>query len=167
MYKEYKIGDIVTIHEDNWYVIDDSDSKEDYVKLINLNYNRTINDCSRKYDNINEKKYFEGEYASSLGVSLKEVDGYKVRLISLEEYENLATLTKKDLNDKVYKYTTKLKHDWVKDINTLSMTDVYYHYEVEGSCVSWYIQSSMREVLGNKNGFVNIQPVINLNKEEI
>lgn len=166
-YTEYKIGDTIDINEEPWYVISNSNKEQDYVTLINLNYNRTIKDCYTKYDNLNEKKYFEGEYLNSLNVKTKEVDGYKIRLIKLEEYENLVDLTKKDIKDNTYNYKVKYKYGWVKDINTLSMNEVYFHYELENSCICWYIWSNMKEVTSLKEGYVNIQPVINMLKEEI
>lgn len=166
-YKEYNVGEKVKINDEFWYVINKSNKDQDYVTLINLNYSRIIKDCFTKYDNLNEKKYLEGEYLNSLNINTKEIDGYKVRLIKLEEYENLATLTKKDIKDNIYNYKVKYKYDWVKDINTLSMDDVYYHYELDNSCISWYIWGNLKEVSGSKEGYVNIQPVINMLKEEI
>ena len=171
VYKEYSIGDIVTIKDVDWRVIEDSNKNKDYVTLINLNYNRKIKDCYNKYIHLNEKNYLEGEYSNSLGKDiLKVVDNYKIRLIKLEEYERLVTLTKKDINEIEYNYTVKFNYDWVKDINTFTMTDVDYYYDIEDNrdlCISWYIQSNIRQVFSRKNEFISIQPVINVYKEKI
>lgn len=171
VYKEYSIGDIVTIKDVDWRVIEDSNKNKDYVTLINLNYNRKIKDCYNKYIHLNEKNYLEGEYSNSLGKDLlKVVDNYKIRLIKLVEYEKLVTLTKKDINEIEYNYTVKFNYDWVKDINTFTMTDVDYYYDIEDNrdlCISWYIQSNIRQVFSRKNEFIPIQPVINVYKEKI
>lgn len=171
IYKEYKIGDIVNINDEEWRVIEDSNKEKDYITLINLNYNRKIKDCFNKYVHLNEKNYLEGEYSNSLGKDLlKEVEGYKIRLIKLEEYEKLAILTKKEIDEIKYNYTVKFNYDWVKDINTFTMTNVDYYYDIEDNtdtCISWYIQSNIRQVFGNKEGFISIQPVINVYKEKI
>ncbi len=171
VYKEYSIGDIVTIKDVDWRVIEDSNKNKDYVTLINLNYNRKIKDCYNKYIHLNERNYLEGEYSNSLGKDLlKVVDNYKIRLIKLVEYEKLVTLTKKDINEIEYNYTVKFNYDWVKDINTFTMTDVDYYYDIEDNrdlCISWYIQSNIRQVFSRKNEFIPIQPVINVYKEKI
>lgn len=166
-YKEYNVGDIIEINDDNWYVINYSSTKEDYVTLINTNYEKSIMNCNNKYEISNEKRYFEGEYSNNLNVDLKEIDGYKIRLIRLDEYSKLGTLIKKDIDKMRFDYKINYNYDWVKDINSLTMTDVDYYYEVKDSCASWYIQGSTKEVLGKVNGFINIQPVINLAKEEL
>lgn len=166
-YKEYNIGEIIKINEDNWYVINNSSTKEDYVTLINPSYEKSIMNCNYKYDISKEKRYFEGEYSNNLNVNLKEVNGYKIRLIRLDEYAKLVTLTKKEIDKIRFDYKVNYNYDWVKDINSLTMTDVDYYYEAKNSCVSWYIQGYTKEVLGKVNGFINIQPVINLIKEEI
>lgn len=138
--------------------------------MINLNYSRKIKNCNNKYINLKEKNYFEGEYSNSLGDNiLKEVDGYKIRLITLDEYKNLVTLSKKEIDDTAYNYTVKLKDNWMKDINTLTMTDVEYYNDIEDSdkCISWYIQSNIRQVFGIKKDFISLQPVINIYKGKI
>ena len=163
-YREYIIGDIVNLNDNPWYVIENSNENIDYVTLINLNYDRKIRDCNTEYKYLNERKYFEGEYLSSLNVDLKEVDGYKIRLITLDEYSNLVTLIKQNVDDIMFNYKVSLKYDWVKNINTLSMTKVDY-YDMNNTCINWYIQSSIKQVFGRKEGFINIQPIIHLIKE--
>lgn len=171
IYDKYTIGNEILINQETWYAIADSDEDKDYVTAININYNRKIKDCFNKYIHLNEKKYFEGEYSKSIGIDkLKEVDGYYIRLIKLEEYEKLATITKKDIDQIKYNYTTKPNYTWIKDINTLSMTDIDFYDDVEDKtnlCSSWYIQSNIRQIFSQKDDFINIQPVINIYKEKI
>lgn len=171
IYKEYKIGDIIKLNNEEWYVIEDSDKDKDYITLINTNYNRKIKDCFNKYIYLNEKNYFEGEYSKSIGIDkLKEVNDYYIRLITLEEYNKLAELTKKEIDEIKYSYTTKPSYTWVKEINTLSMTDIDFYDDIEDKtnlCASWYIQSNIRQVFSIKDDFINIQPVINYLKDYI
>jgi hypothetical protein len=171
IYKEYKIGDIIKINDENWYTIEDSNSEKDYIKLINLNYKRLIRNCKEDYTHLNEKNYLEGEYLKNIGESkLKEVDGYKIRLITIDEFKNLAELTKADLDGIRYNYKIKLNYDWVKDLNTLTMSEIDYYYDVDDNselCASWYIQSNIRQVFGSKDGYIPIQPVINYYKDKI
>ncbi len=165
-YSKYNIGDIIIIQEESWYVINESNESMDYVSIINLNYDKKIKDCFTKYDYLTEKKYLEGEYLNNLKINTKEVNGYRIRLITIDEYKNLVTLTKKPIDSIKYNYLVKYTYDWVKEINTLTMDDVDYHSDNE-TCASWYIQSSIKEVFGYKEGFIEIKPVINLKKEKI
>lgn len=163
IYQEYKIGDVININDEPWHVIKNSNKDIDYVTVINLNYNRTIKDCLIKYDNLNEKNYFEGEYLNNLNINVKVINGYKVRLITLDEYKNLVKITNEE---EKYTYNIKFNYDWVKDINTLTMDDVYHHYDIKDSCISWYINGNLKKITSIKKGYINIQPVINILKEE-
>lgn len=170
-YKEYFIGDIIIINDEEWRVIKNSSINEDYVTLINTNYTRKINNCFKKYIYLTEKKYFEGEYLNKIGKDkTKEIDGYKIRLITLEEYDEIVELTIKEIDEINYNYSVKYKEDWVKEIDTLTMTDVDFYYDLNDNsktCISWYIQGNIRQVLSNKEGFISIQPVIHYLKEYI
>ncbi|MDD4831831.1 MAG: hypothetical protein PHR09_03145 [Bacilli bacterium] len=170
-YKEYFIGDIIIINDEEWRVIKNSSINEDYVTLINTNYTRKINNCFKKYIYLTEKKYFEGEYLNKIGKDkTKEIDGYKIRLITLEEYDEIVELTIKEIDELNYNYSVKYKEDWVKEIDTLTMTDVDFYYDLNDNsktCISWYIQGNIRQVLSNKEGFISIQPVIHYLKEYI
>ncbi|NLV90134.1 MAG: hypothetical protein GX032_01515 [Tenericutes bacterium] len=170
-YKEYFIGDIIIINDEEWRVIKNSSINEDYVTLINTNYTRKINNCFKKYIYLTEKKYFEGEYLNKIGKDkTKEIYGYKIRLITLEEYDEIVELTIKEIDEINYNYSVKYKEDWVKEIDTLTMTDVDFYYDLNDNsktCISWYIQGNIRQVLSNKEGFISIQPVIHYLKEYI
>lgn len=170
-YKEYFIGDIIIINDEEWRVIKNSSINEDYVTLINSNYTRKINNCFKKYIYLTEKKYFEGEYLNKIGKDkTKEIDGYKIRLITLEEYDEIVELTIKEIDEINYNYSVKYKEDWVKEIDTLTMTDVDFYYDLNDNsktCISWYIQGNIRQVLSNKEGFISIQPVIHYLKKYI
>lgn len=170
-YKEYFIGDIIIINDEEWRVIKNSSINEDYVTLINTNYTRKINNCFKKYIYLTEKKYFEGEYLNKIGKDkTKEIDGYKIRLITLEEYDEIVELTIKEIDEINYNYSVKYKEDWVKEIDTLTMTDVDFYYDLNDNsktCISWYIQGNIRQVLSNKEGFISIQPVIHYLKKYI
>ena len=107
--KEYQVGDVITFNNESWHVIKASSTSDDYVvalkdeSLADLNgkpyYTCPAEDdnginCNMKmsndYKDSTAKKYFDNTYIDSLGKSnLKEVDGYYVRLITLEELGTL------------------------------------------------------------------------------
>lgn len=170
-YKEFLVGDVIMINDEEWRVIKSSSIDENYVTLINTNYTRKINNCFEKYIYLNEKKYFEGEYLNKIGKEkLKEIDSYKIRLITLEEYDSLTELTIKEIDEIKYYYSVKFKNEWTKAIETLTMNDVDFYYDLDedkNTCISWYIQGNIRKVLSEKEGFVSIQPVIHYLKDYI
>ena len=101
-YDGYQIGDVITFNNANWRVIKASNENEDYVTVMketvltnaelgSYAYNSTYDtmkyhDSSNVYATSKVKEFLEGTYINTLGANkLKEVDGYKIRLITREE----------------------------------------------------------------------------------
>ena len=109
VYKQYNIGDEIMFNNEKWNVIKNSTEKDDYVVVLKatdieeLNgkpfYNCPAEDdnginCSMKLTNDYQKsvakEYFDTNYINILGKgNLKEINGYYVRLITIEELEAL------------------------------------------------------------------------------
>ena len=104
---DYVVGDIVNFEGSNWRVVKNSTVAEDYVTLMKervltnaelgeyaygSGYDTMIyHESSNIYSTSKIKEMLESRYLSVLGESnLKEIDGYKIRLITLDElYNNL------------------------------------------------------------------------------
>ncbi len=98
-YKEYKVGDEITLSDGSkWTVIKNSGTTEDYVTALGQeDYATYLQVDNGAYDVFNQmyKKFVEykgsalDKYMQSqqsrVAAALKEVDGYKIRLITLEE----------------------------------------------------------------------------------
>ena len=81
------IGDAVKYNDSIWYVLDNND---DYVTLLKKDYI----DTNGNQANYNSIKNILDNYSSNIIKDLKEVDGYKIRLITIDE------LIKLGFNDK-------------------------------------------------------------------
>lgn len=107
--KSYSIGDQISFHNEQWYVIKDSKSTDDYVVVIKATNLSSLNgktyyecpieddngiNCSMKMSNDYRdsaiKKYFDETYIDLLGrENLKEIDKHYIRLITIEELKDL------------------------------------------------------------------------------
>lgn len=172
--KVYAYGELVAYNDQIWYVLSEG---EDYVTVISAEEivpdsiyfeDDLLFDTVRyftidklKYEDSGIKIYLEEEVLPTLQPDkLKEVDGHKIRLLTLSDLENFMTMEKKvDDNDIAY-YTNNDGNDysWLIKENTWywtmepakddivnvvygeSMSEQYIHY-------SWY-------VLTNKNGLL-------------
>ena len=134
-------------------------------------------DNTNSYTTSKVKEMLEGTYINSLGSNnLKEIDGYKIRLIKLEELEsNLGYQKTADTNqyrDIDYKYITSgTTPYWAYNINIngyWTMTPV-----VEKSSLVWKVNRWGNIMGGNSYGSTvsstsnGVRPVINLLKTAI
>jgi len=102
-YAIYNKGDEIKLNDGNtWIVLSDSNSNQDYITVIakpeyseNFSYengekvsNEFYSHDKIRYDDSYTKKELEQYYLPKISLKLKEVDGYKIRLITLEEVLN-------------------------------------------------------------------------------
>ena len=106
-HQTFTIGDKVTYSEKDWYVLSYDDScytlvsaELDYSDSIYFDYDlmfgmiRHFNDAKLRYEDSAMKLYLEEEVAADLG-TLTEKDGYKIRLLNLNDIKNIVPLEKK------------------------------------------------------------------------
>lgn len=192
-YTVYNKGDLITLSDGSkWLVLADSDKNNDVVKLMNVgdfglygsscetqsqfiyckdnhDYNALVNEYFNK--NIPYKgSYIESlinSFATSIPASLKEVDGYHIRLLSLNdifEYDN----NWKE-SDGIYYYTGSNLNKAL--LQTWTMDTVEYEDGYSGRGGNFYVlcpgdASSLQEefkapyLTGGAIGLSNIKPVI-------
>ncbi len=177
--KEYKVYDEVTLSDGSkWMVIENSSKDSDYVTLIKKESNDISNqstydllwneltDFKTKYDTSNLKKYVDN-LAQNIPTKLKEVNGYKIRLITVEELMNLDNNWKYDETNDNYTY---IGNDLNKLIFAgLTMTETKC---TEGKCTAFYIESAGYDpqtyyLTHWASGLPQIKPVINVYKTEL
>ncbi|MBQ9318829.1 MAG: hypothetical protein IJR82_04295 [Bacilli bacterium] len=185
-YQEYKVGDVITVHESSYHVIENSDSNQNYVTLMrddgfSSNEIRLFSvestsswyvnpycwgpdsgDCTSDYNNSSIYSLIDKwMFYIFDDDELVEVNGYKARLINIDELQNLGYEVKPDVSELTY-YDSGNVPSWVYDSEKSywtmspyedSLTNVYYFSE---------------EVFKrNVNERSEIRPVINLNKNVI
>jgi len=195
-YKSYSIGDEITFNNEKWYVIKSSGSDQDYVTVIKAIYlvnqfayyhcapediiGEFHDNCSKMkndYSSSYAKKYLEQTYLPTLGASnLKEVNGYKIRLITLDELQSLGCSS--------IDQTCKNAPNWLQydGINPNGSSDYWTMTEAKSDPISptvWnvsYCGSNSRasiiceNVLSNTTGTgstLELRPVVNLIKSNI
>ena len=121
-YTEYKSGDIVSFNKQDWYVLHDSSSKDNYVTLIYkgilyLEENGITESDFKVYESSDLNKYLKGEYADYLGTkNLREVNGYKVRLFNDDDFKLLNTKYDEDTDS----------YDIIDCPEFICLTNVFY-----------------------------------------
>jgi len=116
-YEEYKIGDKITYNGSDYHVIENSDSKKNYITLLKdevldskdlsmetnnnialMSYgkdevfcydDRRNTSCTKNYDETVIKQVIDKWATSTFGENLYEVNGYKARLINLNDLFSL------------------------------------------------------------------------------
>ena len=94
-YNEYKSGDIVSFNNQEWYVLHDSSSKDNYVTLLYkgilyLEENGIAESDYKVYESSDLNKYLKGDFTEFLGdKNLREINGYKVRLFNDDDLKLL------------------------------------------------------------------------------
>lgn len=195
-----KVGEEVSFHDMKWNLIRDEDPDSDYITVVSseiivpdsiyfeddllFDTIRYFSIDKLKYEDSGIKIYLEEELLKDLGEeSLKEVDGHKIRLLTLADITAILPMEKHiDDNDiAYYKQSSSDDYSWLVRNNTWfwtmepanddivnivygeSMAEQYIHY-------SWY-------VLTNENGLLltsvgnhkddGIKVVINLLKSAV
>lgn len=196
--KEYLKGETITLKDNSkWLVLADSDENDEIVKLMNINdfvlYGSSCEnqneyvycDDDSEYDTLvneyfNSLTKYKGSkieslinsYVDLIPVTLKEVDGYKIRLLSINdifEYDN--NWNKIDGNEYVYT-GTKLNEAF---LGAWTMDTV--ESRCSGNCGNFFVV--LQDYNDNTNivektylgmgysGLANIKPVIYVLKSSI
>ena len=123
------------------------------------------------YEGSKVKEYLEGTYINTLGeTNLKEVDGYKIRLITVEELQNnLAYAT--ELTKSFYEYNSESTPNWVYE-NFYDETSVSGYWtmvpDIDSPLTVWSIRvSGILTPCSLTDGASSVRPVINLLKSSI
>ena len=144
-YKEYKINDEIILDDGSkWIVIKNSSKESDYVTLIAKDskditnsdiYNILFNDIFKtkpNYDNSELKKYVDS-LANDILVNLKEVDGYKIRLITVNEILELDNNWEYDDENDNYTYVGTNYENMLFVGLTMTKTKC-----TTGKCIAYY-----------------------------
>ena len=181
---DYKIGDIITINNDTYRVIKNSETEEDYVVALK---DKQI--ASVPYYNSETCGFFNGSYhyegcdiqygdskvktevdkwatATFKNNELKTIDGYSARLLSINDLQNLNFDTSKPNAE--YIYALEGAPDWLQ---TTDGNHSYWLMDVHGHGAHARIMSQGYVTCCNK--FFNtwgcgpVRPVINIYKSAI
>lgn len=145
------IGSAVNYNDSVWYVLD---NKEDYVTLLKKDYIDTTNNNQVNYNSING---ILNNYASNIISDLKEVDGYKIRLITIDELIKLGFNDKTNTN--YYEDSDKTPY-WI-GLNNSN----YWVMDKSFMVVNYEGNNYMYEA--SDNDYAYVRPVINLYKSAI
>ena len=145
------IGSAVKYNNSIWYILD---NKSDYVTLLKKDY-IDINNSQVNYSSINSVLT---DYASDILNDLKDIDGYKIRLITIDELIKLGFKDKtntnyyEDSDDTPYWIGLNNSNYWVMNIKPFMVINYEgnnYAYEA------------------NDNDYAYVRPVINVYKSAI
>ena len=123
------------------------------------------------YEGSKVKEFLEGTYINTLGeTNLKEVDGYKVRLITKEELQtNLGYAT--EMTGSYYEYSATNTPSWVYQNFGENQNNVYGYCTMtprsENSFGVWRVSGTGNLDYGSVYSGDGVRPVINLLKSNI
>ena len=182
-YDTYSIGDKITFAGSDWYVIKDSSEDEDYVTLMKEkiltnaelgNYACSSNDntisFSSSSNNFNQSpiKTILNQYAddNNLNSKLKEIEGYRIRLVSFEELQNNLGLSS-TMTASWYEFDLSESYSWVYENfggkRYWTMTP-----NSNDNMILYHVDSDLRRVKGMIIfDCLSVRPVINLYKSAI
>ena len=188
-YPVYKIGEEITLADDSkWLVIENSDATQDYVTVLGQEdytsklqgdmYDKVLDDLystKTEYKDSNIDK-FMSSFESKMPAKLKEVDGYKIRLITLEEIMSVDNNWVLDEFGS-YDYNGEKPNDYISNILTMTPIDPKsagkqwafyiakssYVYDENGNMID-----NVRYFITNYSvGVSGLKPVINVYKSEL
>ena len=89
----YHIGDEITVAGEQYYVIADSHAAQDYIVALKKNVlTSMVFGSTNNYDESDVKVYLENWISVNfVNDDLKEINGYKVRLITKDEFNLIPT----------------------------------------------------------------------------
>lgn len=160
----YKIGDAILYHNSYWYILDDS---EDYLTLLKQNSLTDIeinSSTNLVYYNSNLNNILDN-YVDSFKDDLKDVDGYKVRLITIDELNKLGfsdkTNTKYYEKEFIAPYWLEAGNNdyWVMKTESNSSNKAYVVNDYEYN--TYIFENDVNNTLAT------IRPVINLYKSKL
>ena len=182
-FKSYKKGDEIILSDNSkWLVISDSDENTDYVTMLSeKDFADYLSPTDGKYsfdyigmnnDNIEKIQEYFNYKASTIPVELKEIDGYKIRLIKLEEIINYDNNWTYDSDTDSYNYSGELLNTF-KNVLTMTKTKCS-----QGKCAPYYSTGCQQKIVDDGKpdncfishwqiGFGGLKPVINIYKSSI
>ena len=181
-YKQYNVGDAVVFNNEKWHVIKKSTEFDDHVVLLKdseiaeLN-NKPYYECPKEDDNgINcsmkmtndyqkslPKKYFDNTYINTLGKNnLKEVNGYYIRLITVDELVTLGCSKTDETCENAPKWLIGDTISWTMSYSTPSQTEGFvYNFGYDNYTDEYSLTES------GVGSTLSVRPVINLLKSSI
>lgn len=182
-YLSYSKGQEITIAENSkWLVMEDSNENSDYVVLYSLNkysvpnnYVETIGDeiwnRETSYDSSVLKLYVE-HLENEIPITLKRVDGYKIRLLTIDDILKFDNSWVYDSEIDGYNYTGNDSKRYFSGALTMTHTKC-----LEGKCTAFYnvgesecyTEDCIREYwVGHWIlGFDDLNVIINASKESL
>ena len=182
--KEYKLYDEVTLSDGSkWLVLEDSSKDSDYVTLIKKDYEAVTDTVYNEivnqkvtYQNSSLKKYLEA-MINTIPVTLKEIDGYKIRLLTVDDIYKIDKNWTYDEKNDTYMYNgSKTNISKFQNFTSLTMTETKCS---EGKCASFYLWTTSEVLSGEDTiesissidrwylGIPSIRPVINVYKNSL
>lgn len=182
-YNVYSVGDKISFSDTDWIVIKESGNSEDSVTLVReemLEHPFKMG-YAANYSESNAKEYLESEYLPVLGAdNLKTIDGYRIRLIKIDELIALGCERYDEFN-----ITCGKAPSWVVNANN-NGGSIFYTMDIyidQGESHRWEVVSGgpQGDILSkgggattfiySENSSVNainsLRPVINLLKDSI
>lgn len=193
----YSIGDLVTYKNIKYYVIENTDSSKNYVVLLKekplnngqvilyqddrmffstpyyvsetCNGETNISGCTSSYDKSIVKEYID-EWSKKFQEDLIEVEGYKTRLISLNDLLYNLDYDRDLFYATIYLYCKSVDTPvWVYNENYPYWTNEIYedsNYQVYQNDISGCLINSFEHYDNSSKQYESstIRPVINLNK---
>lgn len=181
-YKEYKATDEIKLKDGSiWMVLENSDNTKDYITVLSTKEYEVGNDdwqilFDEFYNRKDEWTFSESQVynylkkiKNTIPVNFKEIDGYEIRLIKIEEIINLDSSWKYDELYDSYNYTgdvNKINKN-LNGIATMDKTKCGY-----GKCAQYYVSgfnSTLNEYFIStwSSSIGNFKPVINIYKDSI
>lgn len=195
-YKEYKKFDEVTLSNGTkWVVIKDSDKTQDYVTLLSKeefvlsdndvqgygdyfvkvsadDYSKIFSqaiDANATYNGWKLKEILENKIILNIPINLKEVDGYKIRLITIDEIMQLDNNWVYDEQYDSYQYNGTDLATYLRKILTMTKSR-----NTSGRTVGFHkLSTSYNDMIpvhyisAGMIGFGGVKPVINVYKTEL
>lgn len=180
-YKAYKQGEEIKLSDNSeWIILKDSSVDIDYITLLSKkdytpvdnNYDLIFDELVVKetqFNNSQLKQYLQS-LENQMPVTLKEVDGYKIRLITIEEIFSFNNNWQYNSINDSYNYIGEKVNENLNGILTMSHTKC-----TEGKCTAFYNLSETQCIDENCNkqyylehwvsGLSGIKPVINVSKD--
>lgn len=186
--KAYKLGDSITLKDGSkWVVLKDSLSSQDYVTILSTDVDFVNYLQGSEWDAVYEqflefKQYknsaldkFMQSQSSIIPATLKEVDGYQIRLITLDELFVLDNNFKYNEETDSYKYIGSSTPNYPKGITT--MTPIKragygkiwaYYTAVQTVCYDQQKDCKEEHYISTyKSGLGGFYPVVNVYKNSI
>lgn len=184
--ESYEVGDAVLYNNEYWYVLSNNDdyitvlkdkpltaselgkyainNGEDYGNIMYYNNNTCTNNRDCNDYNKSDIKVVLDSYIVSINDDLKEVNGYKIRLITIKE---LISLGFKDNTNTLYYEMNETTPFWIGTNGGEYWTMPFNNTANNTFLVSDYNNNSYVYESNTSNTLALVRPVINLKKSAI